>query len=183
MICKMAATVANWKISHDCSQTVYQIEPKVGGRHWGPRAVILKFFKRHLLPNSNADASERHRDWELLKSFCRYPRRPPRWRSWKSSDLICSRMVSDWGELWWEALGRHGNSEMLKPFCYDIYDGRHNSQLEDRQLLTAPCQLIPSYVYLQLSESNQLNKIHIVYTTNRSKTVILVCVVCSLYGL
>ena len=38
-------------------------------------------------------------------------------------------------EIWWEALRRHGDSELLKPFRYDIYDGRHDSQLEDLQLL------------------------------------------------
>ena len=47
------------------------------GRHGGHMAAILKFFKRHLLPNRRLDwaktwweALELHRDSELLKLFC-----------------------------------------------------------------------------------------------------------------
>ena len=51
---------------------------------------------------------------------------------------------SDRAKTWWEALGRHGDSELLKPFCYDIHDGSH---LEGLQLLPhlsfAPGQLMP----------------------------------------
>ena len=31
---------------------------------------------------------------------------------------------SDLGETWWEAFGRHGDSELLKSLRLDIYDGR-----------------------------------------------------------
>ena len=42
---------------------------------------------------------------------------------------------SDWAETWWEALRRHGDSKLLKPFCYYIHDGRHSSHHEGLQLL------------------------------------------------
>ena len=35
----------------------------------------------------------------------------------------------------WMALGRHGDSELLKTFCYDTHDGGHSCHLEGLQLL------------------------------------------------
>ena len=43
----------------------------------------------------------------------------------------------DRAKTWWEALERHGDSELLKSFCYDIQDGRHGGHLENLQLLSA----------------------------------------------
>ena len=31
---------------------------------------------------------------------------------------------SDYAEIWWEALGRHGNLELLNWFHSDVQDGR-----------------------------------------------------------
>ena len=42
---------------------------------------------------------------------------------------------SDWAKNWWKALGPHGDSELLKLFCHNIYDGGHSSHLEALQLL------------------------------------------------
>ena len=106
----MTTMVAVLKILNDfCSRKVIWIKLKLGGPHWGdmeipnqypswpPRRPSRNSLKRHLLPNCNADwaktwreASGRHRDSELF----RYLRWPPRCPSWKSSNLICSRMVS-----------------------------------------------------------------------------------------
>ena len=62
------------------SRTLSWIELKLSGRHCGSTismAAILKFFKRHLLPNRKTDwaetwweASQWHRFSEFLKSFC-----------------------------------------------------------------------------------------------------------------
>ena len=68
----------------------------------------------------------------VLFQYIRWP--APSWPSWKSSNLICS-WKSDWAKTWWEAFGRHRDSALLKPFCYDIHDGCHSSHLEDLQLL------------------------------------------------
>ena len=91
----MAATVI-LKSSDDISSwTVMQIKQKLDGRYLGDIVIqncynhsilisrmatvvtILKLFKRHLLKNCKLDwaetwweASERHRDSELLKLFC-----------------------------------------------------------------------------------------------------------------
>ena len=136
-------------------------------------AAILKFFKRHLLPNGKSDwaktlweVSGRHGDSQLLNSF----RFDTRWRpSWNYLNDISSRTdsqielkldgryrddmenqncsvrfvsiskmaailkffkrhltqdrKSEWAETWWEVLGRHGDSELLKSFRSDIQDG------------------------------------------------------------
>ena len=37
---------------------------------------------------------------------------------------------SDWAETWWEALGLHANSEMLKSLRSDIEDGHHGDHLQ-----------------------------------------------------
>ena len=43
---------------------------------------------------------------------------------------LLSNGMSDWAKTWWEALGWHENSELLKTFCYHIHDGRQSSNLE-----------------------------------------------------
>ena len=42
---------------------------------------------------------------------------------------------SDWAETWLEALGRHGDLDLLKAFCYRIQNGHHGNHLKDLQLL------------------------------------------------
>ena len=44
--------------------------------------------------------------------------------------------MSDCAKTWWEVLGRHGDSDLLKTFCYNILGGHHSSHLEDLLLLT-----------------------------------------------
>ena len=47
----------------------------------------------------------------------------------------------------WEALGRHGDSELLKTFCYNVHDGRHSSHLEDLLLLAhQSCSFAPDHL-------------------------------------
>ena len=45
---------------------------------------------------------------------------------------------SECAKTWWEALDRHGDSEWLKSFYYDIQDGRHRGQPENLQMLSVP---------------------------------------------
>ena len=114
-----------------------------------------------LLPNHMLDwaetwweALEWHRDSELLKSF-RLAIQDGRLdhygsqhdgRHWSDIEIqvailkifkphLLQNGKSDWAKTWWDALGQHGDSELLKPFCYGIHDGRHSSHLEDLQLL------------------------------------------------
>ena len=92
-------------------------------------AAILKFFKRHLLPNCELDwaktrweASQWHRDSELLESFC--------------SDIqdgchgghleilqTTSIPKPYWAETWWETSQWHRDSKLLELFCSKIQDG------------------------------------------------------------
>ena len=51
---------------------------------------------------------------------------------------------SDWAKTWSETLGRHGDLELLKWFCYDIHDGCH---LEDLQLLAHLCHGLLTMVH------------------------------------
>ena len=37
---------------------------------------------------------------------------------------------SVWAERWWEALGQHGDSELLKSFRSNIQDGHYGNHLE-----------------------------------------------------
>ena len=100
--------------------------------------AILKFFKRHL-PNHRSDwvktwweASERHRDSELLKlvhSDIPEGRHGGRLEIFKWHFLPNQKL--DWAKIWWEALERHRDSELFKSFRLAIQDGR----LEDLELL------------------------------------------------
>ena len=54
---------------------------------------------------------------------------------------------SDWAKTRWKALGRHGDSELLKLFCNDIRDGCHSSHLEDLQLLAHLCSGLLTMVH------------------------------------
>ena len=85
-------------------------------------AVILKFFKWHLLQNGKSvwfktwwEASQWHKDSELLKSF----------HSLYSGHLEILQMSSppkrlDRAKTWWEASQWHRDSEFLKSFRSDI---------------------------------------------------------------
>ena len=85
-------------------------------------AAILKFFKRHLLANGRSDwaktlweASERHRDSELLTLFrsdLRDGRHAAILKFFKWYLLPSHKL--GWAETWWEALERHRDSELLK---------------------------------------------------------------------
>ena len=88
--------------------------------------AILKFFKRHLLPNRQSDwaetwweASQWHRDSKLV--LFGYPRWLP---IWAASLKIFKRHLllnpkSYWAETWWEASQWHGHSTLLKSFHSD----------------------------------------------------------------
>ena len=98
-------------------------------------AVILKLFKQQLLPNRKSDwaktwweASERHRDSELLKSFL--------WLSKAAifkffSPNLLPNHKSDWAKTWWDAWEWHRDSELLKLFCLPIQDGCLGGHLEN----------------------------------------------------
>ena len=92
---------------------------------------ILKLFKRH---------SEHYvgLNWNLMGGIVGHWRfrttkialfRYPGWTPWqpsiKSSNHIKPRVgtLSDWAQTWWEALGRYGDSELLKCFQSDIQYG------------------------------------------------------------
>ena len=45
---------------------------------------------------------------------------------------------SDWAQTWWEALGPHGDVELLKSFRSDIQDGRSVSHFENLQTASPP---------------------------------------------
>ena len=49
----------------------------------------------------------------------------PQQSSRKSSNDI-SKTELDWAQTWWDALGRHGDSELQKSFCSHIQDGHHD---------------------------------------------------------
>ena len=137
----------SWNSSNDIfSQTISQIEPKLDGRHWSvidiqnclnrsvpiskmaAIAIILKFFKLHLLPNHKSDwaknwwkASERHRESGLLKLF---PiSKMAAILNFFKRHLLPNRKL-DWAETWWEASERHRDLELLKLFRLAIQDGR-----------------------------------------------------------
>ena len=53
------------------------------------------------------------------------------------SCYLLPNIKSDGAETWWEALGQHGNLEILKWFRSDINDGHHGSHLENLQTTSA----------------------------------------------
>ena len=105
--------------NHICSQTLSQIEPKLGGRHWGH--MEIKNCKNNSVPISKMATMS-----AILKIFKQYLL----WPSWKSSIVFCSWTVSQIEWKWWKASGHHGDLELLKWFRSDIQDGHHGSHLE-----------------------------------------------------
>ena len=57
---------------------------------------------------------------------------------------ISSRIVRHWAETWWEALGLHGDSELLKLLCSDIQDGGH------LEIVQTASPLKPCWIELKL---------------------------------
>ena len=84
--------------------------------------AILKFFKPHLLPNRKTnwaktwwEASQWHKDLELLKLFCsdiKDGRKGAILKYFKQ--YLRPNPKSDWAETWWEALECYRDSELLK---------------------------------------------------------------------
>ena len=104
----------SWNSSNNISQTWIQIESQLDGKHqrnteiqncWIPSGRIL---------------SEMASKVAILKIF---------------KPHLLQNGKSDWAKNWWEALGRPGDSELLKTLCYDIHDGHHSIHLEDLLLL------------------------------------------------
>ena len=44
---------------------------------------------------------------------------------------LLSNGTSDWAQTWWEALGWHGDLELLNWLCSNIQDGHSDGQLEN----------------------------------------------------
>ena len=93
-------------------------------------AAILEFFKRHLLLNPKSDwaetwwdASQRHRDSKLLKSFRSDIQDGHQGDHLEILQTTSPPKPSDWAETWWEASQWHRNSKLLKSFYSDILDG------------------------------------------------------------
>ena len=102
--------------------------------------AILKFSKGHFIPNRRSDwaktwweASERHRDSELLKLlffffFFFFDIQEFLLKFFKRH-LLPNRNL-DRAETWWEASERHRDSDLLKSVRLAIQDGRLGSHLE-----------------------------------------------------
>ena len=53
---------------------------------------------------------------------------------------LLSKGKSDWPQTWWEALGWHGDLELLILFHSNIQDGCHGGQLKNLETTSAPEQ-------------------------------------------
>ena len=93
-----------------CSRTVSQIERKLGGKHRG-NMEIQNWWSCSVPVSKLATMAA------ILKKKTSKPHLLPNGKS-------------DWAESWWEALGRYGDSALLKSFRPDIHDGRHGSYLD-----------------------------------------------------
>ena len=97
-----------------------------------------------------------------------YLRWPPRWPSWKSSNLICYQGLplktkehpSDWAKTWWEALGWHGDSELLKTFCYVLLRYPLWPHFAPGQLMPWPVNHGPSLNRMSVSNFPHFRHLH-----------------------
>ena len=86
-------------------RTVSQIEPKLSERRWGD----MEMQTAKIVPIAKMDMAA------ILKIFKRH---------------LLPNGKTDLTETWL-ALGRHGNSELIKPFRSDIRDGSYDGHLEN----------------------------------------------------
>ena len=126
-------------------------------------AAILKFFKRHL-PNRKLDnaetwweASEWHRDSELLKSFCSdikdgnhgchlenlQTSSAPKWQVRLSRNFshfwhVLQNRKSDWAENLVGSIGAAWRFRIAKIVAFQYPWGRHDSHLENLQTTPTP---------------------------------------------
>ena len=121
-----------------------RIEPKLDWQHWSYIGIQNCW-------NCSGPISEMAPKVAILKIF--KPHLLPNGRS-------------DCAKTWWEALGWHEDSELLKTFCYDIHDGRHSSIFEDL-LLLAHLELMPwsvehgpSLVCMSVSNFSHFRHLH-----------------------
>ena len=93
-------------------------------------AAILKIFKPHLQGNRE------------IQNYSMVPFRNRRGLPWRPSWIVFKyhfpNLKSDRAETWWETLGRHEDSELLKSFRSDIQVGRHGGHLEILQTTSPP---------------------------------------------
>ena len=115
------------------SRTISWIELKLKGRHCGnmeiqnsknrsvpisKMAAILKFFKRHLLPNHMFDWAEtwwEASQWHRFRIAKIVPFQEAAILKFFKRHLLPNRK-SDWAKAWWEASQWHRDSELLKSF-------------------------------------------------------------------
>ena len=85
----------SWKSWNDISpKMVSQTKLKVGGRHWGD-SELPNWFHSDIQDGGHLEILQTN-----LPNF-----------------------NADWTQHWWEALELHRDSEFLKLFCSDIYEG------------------------------------------------------------